>query len=408
MRSHRSLLVLFVAVALLTVGCAGPGDGEEFADAETMTLAPGTTASMPLMLNDTDADPEEVTISTEDDGLDASLSNQASNGETGLAAWLTVSASESAEDGEHVLDVLLDGEERQLPVTVDTPDDPLQEGEIGHLTFTARTSAGEVVMTNDERTAQSPLPKAASYQDPQQFEPISAQLVEQGQLPAPLVNGVIGSEVGHTNSVDVPEIFGPEKIEQTQQREETIQREIVAPSQMEYPTQQAQRILPRDAQEGDEVDVPATQDGQMLPYVIEELGQQQVSFSFAAEEGQRLTLYEAWPDAANVTDVGAEEVTVYVTPEQQEGDTLTWVQEWGNVTEVTSITEEEIVLRHSPEEGLTYQQMDRRSQQAVETEIVQVTEDEIVLSQTNPHPLAGETLTFDVTIVDREEAPDPN
>lgn len=405
MRFERSLLAVFLAISLVTVGCAGPA-GEQMEDAQAMSLAPGTDAAMPLVLDEAD-DPRNATVEASDAGLEASLSDAPEDAPEAFAGWLTVSASAEAEPGEHVVDVTVDGEERELPVTVDEVDEPIEEGQITNLTFSARTQAGELVMTNEANTTEAPIPQAASFQEPRSYGPTQVRLSQRGQLPSELVDALTGAEVGHSLSVEVPEVFGPEKTEDEHPREEEIDRETTVPNEIDAPRRQAQQLLPQDAQEGDEVDVPVTQQGQGVPYTIKQLGQQQVSLELALEKGANVTLYQAWPDQAEVTNTTGENATIRLNPDAQEGDVLTWNENWGEVTEITSITNETITLRHSPEVGTTYQTMDRRSQQQIETEIVDVTEDRIVVEKTNPHPLAGQTIVFDVTIEGARDAPDP-
>lgn len=408
MRSYRSLLVLFVGLTLLTVGCADPG-AQQLEDAQAMTLSPGTTASMPLTLEEGDLEEDvgadEVNASTSVDGMEASVDDLVETDEGGLAGWITVNASDDAAEGEHTVTVSLDGEERVLPVNVEEPAEPFEQGDVPHITFTARTFGGELVLTNDRNVSNASFPESAAFQEPQQFQPLPAQLGPQSQLPGELVDALEGAGMDHSRSVQVDEVFGPEKIEETQAREETVERELSVALTMDLPAQQAQQLLPRGVEEGDEVDIPATQEGHQAPYIVEELSEQQVSLSFALEEGETFTLYEAWPDAANVTDTSGEEATIRLESDVDEGEQLAWNADWGNVTEVTSVNETQIVLRHSPSEGFTYEQTDPRSQETVETEVVEVGSEEIVVEQTNPHPMAGQPLIFDVTVVD-EGAPE--
>lgn len=402
MRFERSLLVLSLAVVLVTVGCAGPSGSSQ---AEAMTVSPGTSAAMPLVLEKADVAPENVSVSTDADDLQVSLDRPANASQEDFAGWLSVYATAQAEDGKRIVDVTVGAEERQLPIEVDEPDEKIEKGQIANVTFSARTQTGELVMTNERNASEGPIPQSASFQAPPSFGPTPVQVADQGRLPGPLVDAIAGSEIGHSRSVDVPEVFGPEKVQENRSREKTVKRELTAPTELQYPTRKAQQLLPRDAQQGDEVDVPVTKSGQAVPYTVEKLGRQKVTFSLALEEGENVTLYEVWPDAAQVTNVTDGEATIRLSPDVEEGEVLTWNEQWGNVTEVVSVTNETIVLRHSPEVGLTYEQTSRRSQQVVKTEVVSVTNDTIELSKENPHPLAGETLTFDITIEDARDPP---
>lgn len=397
-------MALFASAFLLLAGCAGTS--QELEQAQPMTLAPGTNASTPLSFEDPALDASQLSASASGGGLEATVEH-VNETEDGLTAWLTVSASQEADEGPADVQVSLADEQRSAPVTVQTPEDPLEEGEQANLTLTAVTAEGEVVITNDERVADLDLPKAEGYQEPESFDPIPVPLTPGGQLPGALVEGLVGVDVGQRIAVDVPEFYGPEENEQPRPREEPVARETSAPSEVEGSPAELQRFVPPDAQEGDEVEIPATQQGQMLPYVVEEKTQENMRLVFAADEGENVTLQEIWPDAAQVTEIGDEEISLYLDPDVEEGDELTWVDPWGNVSEVVSITDEEITIRHSPEVGTTYEEMDPRSQQRVTSEIVDVTEEEVLVTRENPHPLAGQTVTFDITVEDRSEMPAP-
>lgn len=402
MPSSRSLSVLAFALLLVTVGCAGNG-AEPLESAQAVTMSPGTNASTAFTLDETQASSlsaDNITASSSQDGLSASVTANA-DGDGGIVGWVSVQATDEASEGDHTVDVNLGGDQRTVSVEVAEPSDPLGQGDIGHLTFTARTLDGELVMTNDENVSQAPHPEHSAFQAAQSFDPAPAQLSERGQLPAELVRSLVGADVGHDREVHIEEFFGPETLEQTRNRETNLTRELTAPVELSYPTQQAGQFLPRDAQQGDEVDVPVDQAGHRVPYILEEVGRQQVQLSLALDQNDTFTLYEPWPNTANVTDVGEEQATIRVEPGVAEGDVLAWNDAWGNVTEVVEVTDEKIVLRHSPEEGLVYEQTDARSGQAVRTEVLEVTDDEIVVEQTNPHPLAGDTVVFSVTIADR-------
>lgn len=400
------LLALCLGLMLVTVGCAGSGGAPQLDSAQALTMSSGTNASTPFVVNKSDVEgeiaPEDVHLSAPD-GLNASLEDVTkADGE--LAGWITVSAASDAAEGEHTVEVSVAGEQRAVPVTVEEPEEPLTRGDAPSLSFTARTMDGELVMTTQQNVSEAPFPESAAFQASNSHQPMQLKLGERSRLPGAIVDALVGAGVNHTRSVQVDEFFGPEKIEQTRERETTIQREVNASTELTLPARQAQQLIPRNAQQGDEVDVPVGQSGQTAPYTIEQLSRQKVKLSLALEAGDQVTLHEAWPGAGNVTNATGEKATIYESPNASVGDTLTWVEPWGNVTEVTEITDEEIVLRHTPEEGLTYEQTDPRSGQAVATEVLSVGPQEITVEKTNPHPLAGQSVVFDVTVVDRGQA----
>lgn len=413
MIADRPLLALTLASTLALAGCASLEGGPAAKEAAAMTVAPGTNATSPVVFEQAGVDPGNASLSVVDaGGFDVELPGELHGNDTGaLAGWVSVSVPEDAQEAEREVVVSLEGPDgsvgrRAIPVTVATPSDPLSSGEIAMLQLTARTQDGALALTNNETVAKAPLPEAAGFRDPQQFRPIPVPLTPQGQLPTKLVQALVGAGVNHSLSVDVPNAFGPAKIEQKHPREETIQREVQIPVTLDLPPRRAQQVLPRDAQEGDEVGLPVVRNAsQPVPYVITSMGRQKVSFELALEEGENLTLHKPWTHGANVTEKGDKQATLYVTPTHAEGETLTWVQPWGNTTTLLEVTNETITLRHNPEKGLTYTTPARQGRQPVETTVAEVTEDTIVLSQENPHPQGGKILTFDVTVVDRQQAP---
>lgn len=399
------LLALCLGLMLVTVGCASGGPAQ-LGSAEALTMSSGTNASTHFVVDESDVEgdlaPENVSLATPE-GLDASLEGLGSS-DGQLAGWITVSATADAAAGDHEVEVSLDGEERVLPVTLEEPEEPLKRGDAPQLSFTARTLDGELVMTTDENVSEAPFPESVAFQEPNSYQPMQLQLGERSQLPGALVDALVGAGVDHSRSVQVDGFFGPETMEDTRERETAVQRQLNTSIEMTLPARQAQQLIPRDAQQGDEIDVPIGQSGQTAPYTIEKLSRQQIQLSLALEAGDEVTLHDAWPGAGNVTNATGQEATIYESPNASAGDTLTWVQPWGEVTEVVEVTEEEIVLRHTPAEGETYERTDPRSGQVIPTEVVDVGEEEIVVEQTNPHPLAGQSVVFDVTVVDRGQA----
>jgi FKBP-type peptidyl-prolyl cis-trans isomerase 2 len=313
-----------------------------------------------------------------------------------------VTADEEA-DGEHTVTVTIGDTERVVPVTVEEPEDPLERGEVGQLVFTARTTDGRLVVSNDANVTDAGYPETAVFRAMGTSGAVPVPLQEGGQFPAELVDVATGVGIGHSITVPVGELFGGEIVEDTQPRETSVPRELTVPVETSYGARQAQQVLDRDTQEGDEVDLP--QEGFRVPYTVETIGQREVTFQLAVEVNETFTLVEPWTDAARVTNTTDGQATIDHDPDVAEGDQLTWVDAWGNVTEVVAV-DESIQLRHSPPVGLTYERTDPRSGQTISNEIVELTDDEVRIEQTNPHPLAGEPIIFDVTVIDRgQEGP---
>lgn len=417
MLPDRSRMMLLMIAALLFAGCAQVDDGTTAngEDVEALTMTPGSTAAT-LVEGEISPDAGNVSASTVDDaGLDVELDTFTADEEGNVAGWATVTATGDDEGVHEVLVELEAGDqvvERSIVVTIENPEDPLQENDQAALTFTIVTDEGSIAFTNHETTATSPVPKAEGYQEAQEFDPFEVPLSAQAQLPPTLMEGLMGLGANYSVNADVPDAFGPEKNEMPEPREETVPRTLELPIDQEFPRGQAEQfgLIPPDAEEGDVVDMPNMDDpdpSSMFPYEITELAEETVYFHLALDEGETLTLHEPWPDATNVTHKGEEQATLKTTPPQGEGDTITWVEDWGETTEIVSITSEEIVLRHNPEIGLEYTQMNPQSGQATTITVADVTEEQVILEQDNPHPLGGETLTFIVTVNEKMQAPPP-
>lgn len=408
MNLSRPAIAICLTLTLLLAGCASPG-GSPGETAGELTLASGSQASAPLTFEDVDAAPEEAQLSiTDDDGLDVQEPGALLAGDNGtLNAWLTVAAPEDAETGDHQVAVALEGPDGQsqdavVDVEITQPDETLAEGQIAMLHLTARTPEGTVAFTTDQNVSESHFPKTESFQAPQRPGPTQVPLQQQAQLPGDLLEQLIGAGVGQDLSAEIPEAFGPETIEQPQERQETVERSQEQQRSTEVPRQIAeqQQLIDSSTQEGDELEIPGTP----LPYVVDHLNETAVVLALDVEENETYTLHEPWPDGTEVTEVNQTTVTLYTTPTHEPGERFTWNPDWPEATEIVELTDDQIVLEHSPEVGTTYTQQGQQGQM-VELTVAELTEEEIIVHQNNPHPLAGQTMTFEIHVDGVQEAP---
>jgi FKBP-type peptidyl-prolyl cis-trans isomerase 2 len=381
------------ALAVAFAGCAG-SSGSDAAAVGQATLAPGTSANVPMLVDNVTASEPNVTV-TDSGLLEASLSGEATVSGGVLAAWLNVQVPEDAEDG--TTEIMLDVEDRSVAVLVDvqTVEESLPNGATAQVSLTARTSSGEVAVTTQRLIADAPFAKTEDFQPRRQYQPIPVQISPQARLPGELVSRVAQSAVNHSFSVDVPKAFGPAAVEQNETREETINKTRTDQRSVEFPKDPAQQqgLISEDVEEGDEVTLP----GRELPYVAAMVNGTHVRIEVDAQQGDNVTLYEAWPNQSTVTNVTEDEITFHTDPEVEPGKAFTWRTEWPKATEITAETNETITLRHTPDVGTAYEQQTRRGQ-TVNVTVKAVEPDRIVVSQDNPHPLAGQTITFEVTV----------
>lgn len=406
MQSWKPVFAIIVATALALAGCLDPtgSDGE----GGSATMAPDSSASLPLILEDAGWDLESVTVSVQESaGLDVTPSQLHDTGNNTLAGWVQFTAPADADEGDHDVVVTVDsgdGETRNVEYTlnVEQPESPIEEGQQVSTHVSARTQEGELVLTTQQDIANASLPHSEAYQPSQQFDPLPLPAMHGANLFEEVVDGLIASGEGHTVTVEVPEFFGATTIEDDLPRTETVARDSQEQRFIEIPRPQAEQqgFVSSDAQEGDPVDLPQIP----LDYVIEEFrdGEQGETVVIRADvdEGDRVTLQEAWPEAAEVTELDDEAVHLYVTPPQQEGDRFTWVEGWDDATEITRMNETVIEVRHSPEEGLTYEETNPETGEEAEVTVIAVDDETITVSRVNLQPHAGETILLDMTIVE--------
>lgn len=406
MSNRSSLFVSLVVLTATLAGCAGPG-GTGADVVHTATLAPGTQASLPLVLENATGPADNVSVEVADAaGLDVSEPDRVHVEDGEFAAWIEVSVPEDAQTGTHDVLVSVDGpsaEDRtvRLVLSIEEPDEGIQQGKMAMVEFSAHTQDGTLAVSNNETVANAPLPKAQSFREPRSYQASPIPISPRSQYPAQIVQALQSAGVNQTLSVDLPQTYGPETRQDNVSREETIQRNRTAPSSLEVSMRRAQTqgIVDRGTQQGDPVDLPNSQ----LPYVVDSMNRTHVRIALDVQEGDNVTLHAAWPNATEILEVTEDNVTFRTDPTTEPGERFTWRDGWPNATEIVELTNETIVLRHSPEEGYTYTEPTRQGERNVTVQ--EVREDQIVLERENPHPLAGQTLTFTMTVVDQRDPP---
>lgn len=380
-------------------------------------MAPGTSAALPLIVEDAGAGPDEVSVSVASAaGLDVTVPERLHDtGNDTLAGWVEFSAPEDLDEGEHTVTVSVEGtgQPRNFDFTLDVkrPTETIEEGQQVETHVSGRTRDGELVLTTQAEIADARLPHSENYQEPAQTDPLPLPVARGGQLPEEIVDALLASGEGLMVTVEVPEFYGPETIEDDRPREETVQRHQEEQRSYELPREQAEQqgIIPPGAEEGDPVEVP----GLPLSYVIGSFRQDEqqgemVEIVADVQEGDTLTLDEAWPEAVEVVEVVNDTVRLYTTPPYEPGQRFTWVDGWEDATEIVEMDDDTILLRHTPEEGLTYTEPAQRpGAEPTEVTVVSVGDESITVSRENPDPLAGQTILLDLTIVSVAEPEAP-
>lgn len=420
----RRLAVPTLAVAALTLlvllaGCLGPPalDADVSAVVAEATVAPGTQAAFGVAIDgigDEVAGPLEFEAA-DAAGLDVTLPDPVQvNGTNATGAWLTVAVPDGAEPGTHevlirVVDSGGDGvAEVTLTVEVAAADPTVEEGQTAVVHFTGRLSDGAVFATNVQAVDNASVPKDDLYrppQGPQAFQPAPVDTRPGAGLIEGIRRLIVGTGVGHTVTETVPAhlAFGNETIRSEQPREESVDRNVTQQRVFEGRLQIFGSLINETTEEGDIVEVPFG-DGHM-PYEVTHLNDTHANITAFVEVGDRFTHTAAWPNATEVVEIDADanEVRLRETPTTDVGEAFTLRPEWPNATEVVEVTNATIRIRHSPEVGTTYTQ--QTQQGPIEVTVVELTDDAVVVEQDNPHPLAGEPLAFDITVVEVQQAP---
>lgn len=389
---------LAVAACLLLAGCTSP----ESTTTDTTTLAPQSTGHVLLQL-DASGDPAQVALEIADDGgLEVLLPERLHHNDTSAAGWVGIDIPEGASgDHEVVLDVSgATVDQITIPVAVDAGGETLEAGAVALVDVVLRTEDGTLALNSRADVESSALPRSEGYQPAPEPGPMPLTLSPQ-ELPPEILDPLTALAIGHSTTVALPDFFGATQEEQEQPREESIDRRTTLDrfQSMDRQMAQQQGIIDDSTQEGDSID------GGGLSYIVETLNDTTLRLEVDAAEGDRVSFYEPWPEATVVEDRTANEVIFRTDAPTETGERFTWQPDWPDATEVVSTNDTDIVLRHSPEVGTTYQA--NTQQGPVEQEVTAVDEDAIVITQDNPHPLAGETIFLEATMVGEGDPPQP-
>lgn len=421
--NHQPRLVAATAAVLLVAaglaGCLSPGDGDAAlaldAIATERTTAPGNTVAFPLAVgpNATSVGQGNLTVAATDAGdLEVDAPDPVSLRENGTGVFLTVHVPEGTDTGDHTVSVEAQvgeaaGPTLDLTVHVEEPDDVVDDGERVSVDYVGRFANGSIFATSIEALNSSAHPKAGIYTGGN-HEPLNVTVGPNAPFIQGFNDGIVGLGVGHDASLEVPpgQGYGNATTTETEPRRETLDRVITEDRVFNISRERVaqQGLVNESSEEGDHVTVGSG--GQASTYNITFLNETRVELTLVVEEGDIKTHYPQWPDSSEAQSVNETHVEWYVTPTTDEGEDFTYHSYWPNATRLVEITNDTIVLEHTPEEGLTYSPgAAPGGQEAPTRTVVEVNEDEIVVEEENPHPLAGKTLVFDVTVLSAEEAP---
>lgn len=276
-------------------------------------------------------------------------------------------------------------------------------GDAGRVVMTGWLDDGQVFYSNDVALADAAFARHEGFR--MGAEPLPVVTNPQPSLVAGLYHGVLGLQPGESRTVVVPPAlgFGEGTILEREPREETLPRETLLPVVTKSASRAQLDAYLRETGQGDVDSMRlgdrffAEEDGNRWPYVLTARDAETVEFVLDLREGERYTLYPAWPNATEVLAVSETEAALRTTPTTSAGEAFTHRSVWPNATALVRVNETSIVLRHSPPVGLTYTTLEG---EGVEIRVHEVTADHVVLARANPHPLAGRVLTADLTLVE--------
>lgn len=386
------------------------------------TIAPGQTASVGLLLRNPGAVAERVRVTVAAAGPVTGPAGEATivEVEAGAerAALLPISVAAGAAPGDHrvVLEAATTSEPVKratvaVTVRVPGPGDAVDEGERAVVYYVGRLEDGAMFNTNHPAFGDAPLPRTADYR-----KSTGNLTIETGAganvIPG-FWRGVLGMVEGETRTITIPpsQAYGEKIVRETVNRTTTFERRFeieVNPltrpysSFVEHVTTSGQGSA-EDYEVGDTFTL--AQGTNVWTMKLTAITNDTITYIPAPPVGTKFTLPAsppAWQNASVVESVDEEKIVLYTTPPQKVGERFTFLAHWPGASEVLRLTDDEIVLRHTPSVGLEY--VPSTQPGAPTYTVERVEEDGIDVVHESPHPLAGETLVFDVTVLDILEA----
>lgn len=383
----------------------------------TYKVAPGNQFSVPIVVVSNQAANQTIQVSGDGvvDGSIGSVGPQsATGGFTLLEAPSDLAGSQSLD-----LQVQVGSQEAEVQVTVKAPTGGTEAAGNHQATvhYIGRLTDGKIFDTSVREIALGPFPTTETFRPRTNPQPLQVNLDPRaGQVISGFREAVEGLEVGETTTAILPpsEAYGAARIHENVSATTELQRQEEVPRFLrDFPRNQ----LPpdfgiEDAEEGDWINYTTSQGETSLTFSFRliEKGEETVTLERMERVGDTTTFYAPWPNATEVVNVTEESIVFETTPPEGLGG-FTWdvnpnshMAAWENATRVVQVNETTIVLSHQPEEGLEYEASSNPRAPPQTYTIHEVTDEEIHVSTTNPNPLGGKTLLFDVRLVALTEA----
>ena len=303
-----------------------------------------------------------------------------------------------------------------LRVLADAPG--IEVGDNATLRYVGRLAdTGRAFASNDPALVGEAFLKTETFQYNPQVLPLTTA---PRNVVLGIHEGVLGMQPGETRTFTFgfEKGYGPPAENDTIPRRETIERTLIARNELQRVSRETFDEYIAEEGQGDpstyEVGDTFTlyEEPNVWPYRITFINETTVTYRLGASVGDKFTLYPYWPQGTEIVAIDDEKVEFYTTPTTPpapEGTCpprnaaataacFTMRTEWPDMSVLDAEPNAtHVVIRHDPPEAFRY--TTTATGETREVVVLDVLDDEIIVAVASAHPLAGRSLTFDVTVL---------
>jgi FKBP-type peptidyl-prolyl cis-trans isomerase 2 len=279
-----------------------------------------------------------------------------------------------------------------LRVALVAPGAPVaQAGDAVDADYVGRLANGTMFDTSVQALAQAPFPH-----DPIQhpFQPLSVSLTAEAQVIPGFLDGLLGMAEGQSKTI----VLSPDQAYGNATRLDEVPRTSDVqrlsqpfPRVQHFPRGVLGNRLNASSQVGDTLFLQDPT-GNTRTYTITALDQTNVTLLWDVRVGDTFTLTPLWPNQSHAVNV-TNDTVVYRTDPLDTNATLTYYSFWPNMSRIAGMNDTTIVVQHSPPVGLNFS-----VPRGGPAQVLALNDTAIQVLSTNPNPLAGQTLYFDITL----------
>jgi len=317
------------------------------------------------------------------------------------AAWIPVVVSPDAQPGPQrvVVKARTGNATATLPLTVNVlgPGPVAAIGDTVQVDYVGRFDNGTIFDTSIQSVAQASFDKPEGFTR-QQWQPLRLQLGDSAGTITGFWRGILGMQEGQsktlrlapelaygnaTQDISVPRTQDVPRLSQVFQRVQHVPRNLLG------------SYLNASSQAGDQIHVADPQ-GNNRTYVLEQLDSGNATLRWLVAMGDNFTVFPSWPNMSHAAVVTNDTVQFRTDPGALNG-TVTWFPFWPSMSRLTAVNETTITVTHNPPVGFAFA-LPSRNGPPSQARVSEVGPTTIIVQAPNEHPLAGKTLTFDVTV----------